>query len=94
MAQKTYCVDFKLELWATHMISADSAEEAERIGNELIRSDSFWEHLLDTYNDPEKTDWLPENASAEVWDAPYDWPDGDKDPRYLTQEQINEYLEG
>lgn len=52
----TYLVDFELSLYHTERIEAASADVARDLGQELLDSDGFWEHLLECYDDPLQTD--------------------------------------
>lgn len=63
----TYLVDFELSLYHTERIEAASADVARDLGQELLDSDGFWEHLLECYDDPLQTDWLPENVTVSVY---------------------------
>ena len=62
-----YLVDFELSLYHTERIEAASADEARAKCDELLASDSFWVHLLECYDDPLQTDWLPENVTVSVY---------------------------
>ena len=63
----TYLVDFELSLYHTERIEAASADEARALGYEQLASNGFWEHLLECYDDPLRTDWLPENVTVSVY---------------------------
>ncbi|MBQ6524043.1 MAG: hypothetical protein IJI12_05225 [Atopobiaceae bacterium] len=63
----TYLVDFELSLYHTEQVEATSAAEARALCEERLESDGFWQHLLDCYDDPLRTDWLPENVTVTVY---------------------------